>query len=63
MAGVTEEIYFNFYSKVAAKSPQLCPTLCDPQTAVHQALLSLGFSRQEHRSGLPFPSPRHESEK
>ena len=30
MAGVTEEIYFNFYSKVAAKSPQLCPTLCDP---------------------------------
>ena len=25
--------------------------------------LSLGFSRQEHWSGLPFPSPRHESEK
>ena len=24
---------------------------------------SLGFSRQEHRSGLPFPSPMHESEK
>ena len=24
---------------------------------------SLGFSRQEHRSGLPFPSPRHEGEK
>ena len=23
---------------------------------------SLGFSRQEHRSGLPFPSPMHESE-
>ena len=29
----------------------------------HQALPSLGFSRQEHWSGLPFPSPRHESEK
>uniref|UniRef100_A0AC11EMQ0 Doublecortin like kinase 1 n=1 Tax=Ovis aries TaxID=9940 RepID=A0AC11EMQ0_SHEEP len=28
----------------------------------HQAPLSLGFSRQEHWSGLPFPSPRHESE-
>ena len=25
--------------------------------------LSLGFSRQEHWSGLPFPSPMHESEK
>ena len=32
-------------------------------TAVHQASLSLGFSRQEHWSGLPFPSPMHESEK
>ena len=30
---------------------------------VHQAPLSLGFSRQEHWSGLPFPSPMHESEK
>ena len=24
---------------------------------------SLGFSRQEHWSGLPFPSPMHETEK
>ena len=39
---------------------QLCAT---PQTAAHQAPLSLGFSRQEHWSGLPFPSPVHESEK
>ena len=31
---------------------QLCAT---PQTAAHQAPLSLGFSRQEHWSGLPFP--------
>ena len=30
--------------------------------AAHQALLSLGFSRQEHWSGLPFPFPMHESE-
>ena len=29
----------------------------------HQAPPSLGFSRQEHWSGLPFPSPVHESEK
>ena len=34
-----------------------------PQMAAHQAPPSLGFSRQEHWSGLPFPSPMHESEK
>ena len=34
-----------------------------PQTAAHQAPPSLGFPRQEHWSGLPFPSPMHESEK
>ena len=31
--------------------------------AAHQAPPSLGFSRPEHWSGLPFPSPKHESEK
>ena len=36
---------------------QLCET---PSTAAHQAPPSLGFSRQEHWSGLPFPSPMHE---
>ena len=39
---------------------RLCAT---PEMAAYQALLSLGFSRQEHRSGFPFPSPMHESEK
>ena len=39
---------------------QLCAT---PEMAAHQAPLSLGFSRQEHWSGLPFPSPMQESEK
>ena len=34
-----------------------------PETAAHQAPPSLGFSRQEHWSGLPFPSPMHENEK
>ena len=34
-----------------------------PETAAHQAPLSLGFSRQEHWSGLPFPSPMYESDK
>ena len=39
---------------------RLCVT---PQTAAHQAPLSLGFFRQEYWSGLPSPSPMHESEK
>ena len=39
---------------------RLCAT---PETAAHQAPPSLGFSRQEQWSGLPFPSPMHESEK
>ena len=39
---------------------RLCAT---PQTAAHEASPSLEFSRQEHWSGLPFPSPMHESEK
>ena len=39
---------------------RLCAT---PETAAHQAPPSLGFSKQEHWSGLPFPSPMHESEK
>ena len=38
----------------------LCATA---QTAAHQAPPSLGFSRQEHWSGVPFPSPVNESEK
>ena len=39
---------------------RLCVT---PWTEAHQASPSLGFSRQEHWSGLPFPSPMYESEK
>ena len=39
---------------------RLCAT---PYTASHQSLPSLGLSRQEHWSGLPFPSPLLEREK
>ena len=38
---------------------RLCAT---PWTAAHQVPPSLGFSRQEYWSGLPFPSPMRESE-
>ena len=36
---------------------QLCPTLLAPWTIAHKAPLSMGFSRKEHGSGLPFPMP------
>ena len=33
-----------------------CPTLATPWTVACRAPLSMGFSRQEYWSGLPFPS-------
>ena len=36
---------------------KLYPTLVTPGTVACQAPLSMGFSRQEYWSGLPFPSP------
>ena len=41
----------------AAESLQSCPTLCDPIDGSPPGSPSLGFSRQEHWSGLLFPSP------
>ena len=56
------ELYFNYSS--ALLSHFSCVRLCaTPKMAAHQAPPSLGFSRQEHWSGLPFLSPMHESEK
>ena len=43
--------------KWVSEVTQLCPTLCDPWTVAHQAPPSMGFSRQEYWSALPFPSP------
>ena len=37
---------------------KLCPTLVSLWTVARQAPLSMGFSRKEYWSGLPFPSPR-----
>ena len=54
-------IFLFLAAAAAAKSLQSCPTLCD--TTVGSPPQSLGFSRQEHWSGLPSPSPLHESEK
>ena len=33
------------------------PALATPWTVARQAPLSMGFSRQEYQSGLPFPPP------
>ena len=53
----------NTAAAAAAKLLQSCLTLGDPMDGSPPGSPSLGFSRQEHWSGLPFPSPMHESEK
>ena len=55
--------FTNFAATAAAKSLQSCLTLWDPIDCSPPGSPSLGFSRQEYWSGLPFPSPVHESEK
>ena len=45
----------------AAKTLQSCLTLCDPIDGSPPGTPVPGFSRQEHWSGLPFPSPMRES--
>ena len=55
-----------FHSLCCCCCRQVAPVVSDcvtPQMAAHQAPPSPGLSRQEHWSGLPFPSPMHESEK
>ena len=44
--------------KSESEVSQSCPTLSDPMTAAYQAPPSIGFSRQEYWSGVPFPSPK-----
>ena len=44
------------YNMLRAKSLQSSLTLCDPRTLALPVLLSMGFSRQEYWSGLPFPT-------
>ena len=42
---------------VKSEVSQSCPTLFNPIDGSLRAFPSTGFSRQEYRSGLPFPSP------
>ena len=50
-------------SAVAAKSLQSCPTLCDPIDGSPPGSPVPGILQARTWSGLPFPSPMHESEK
>ena len=71
-SNILRPVYFFFYSSIVEYNVllllllsrfsrvRLCAT---PETVANEALPSLGFSRQECWSGLPFPSPVHESEK
>ena len=43
------------WSEVKVSVTQSCPTLCDPMDCSPPGPLSMGFSRQEYWSGLPFP--------
>ena len=59
----THTAWSSVCTAAAARSLQSCPTLCDPIDGSPPGPPSLGFSRQEHWSGLPFAPPMHESEK
>ena len=48
-----------YAAAAAAESLPSCPTLRDPIDGSPPGSPSLGFSRQEHWSGLPFPSRMH----
>ena len=43
--------------KVNVMSLSLIQLFATPWTEAHQGPPSMGFSRQQHWSGLPFPSP------
>ena len=51
------DIYIYMVVVVGGLVAKSCWTLVIPRTVACQAPLSMGFSRQEYLSGLPFPSP------
>ena len=54
---------FHFHALEKEMATHSSVQLCDPIDGSPPGSPSLGFSRQEHWSGLPFPSPMHKSEK
>ena len=55
--------YSSIYAAAAAKPLQSCPTLCDPIDGSPPGSSVPGILQARTLSGLPFPSPMHESEK
>ena len=53
----SEELWTQKRKKEKKGNTKSCPILVFPWTIARQAPLSMGFSRQEYWSGLPFPSP------
>ena len=53
----TRQMNLTYIMKVKVKSLSPVQFFATPWTVAHQAPLSMGFSRQEYWSGLPFPSP------
>ena len=58
-ASVTVRLQTGSESGVRRRSLSRVRLFVTPWTVAHQAPLSMGFSRQEYWSGLPFPSPGH----
>ena len=54
---MVERNELGFVVRVKVKSLSRVQLFETPWTVTYQALLSMGFSRQEYWSGLPFPSP------
>ena len=52
-----QTLFTNMIFESESEVAQSCPTLCDPVGVAYQAPPSMGFSRQEYWSGLPFLSP------
>ena len=51
------DIFSDHNTMSEVKSLSRVQLFATPWTVVYQASLSMGFSRQEYWSGLPFPSP------
>ena len=56
-SGIAQRLITSTMEKVKVKSLSRFWLFVTPWTVAHQAPLSMGFSRQEFWSGLPFPSP------
>ena len=52
-----EDVVLIHNGRLRAKLLQLCQLFVKLWTVAHQALLSMGFSRQQYWNGLPCPSP------